>query len=88
MAEAGYPETNVVSWYGFCVPRGTPPEVVDKIVAGFNTALKDVAVRTALQKQMAEVMEPMTAAQLQALVNADTEKYAAIIKAAGIKIQE
>ena len=88
MAEAGYPETNVVSWYGFCVPHATPPAVVDKIVAGFNAALQDAGVRAALEKQMAEVMEPMTSAQLQALVTSDTEKYAAIIKAANIRIQE
>jgi tripartite-type tricarboxylate transporter receptor subunit TctC len=88
MAEAGYPETNVASWYGYCVPKSTPPEVVDKIVAAFNVALKDEGVRSALEKQITEVMEPKTAAELQALVTADAEKYAKVIQEAGIKLQE
>ena len=32
MSEAGYPEANVVAWYGYGVPRGTPRPVIDKIV--------------------------------------------------------
>jgi tripartite-type tricarboxylate transporter receptor subunit TctC len=88
MAEAGYPETNVVSWYGYCVPKGTPPEIVDKIVAAFNTVLKDEGVRSALQKQITEVMEPKTAAELQAMVTADAAKYAKVIEDTGMKVQE
>ena len=30
MTEAGYPEINVVAWYGYAAPRGTPQPVVDK----------------------------------------------------------
>jgi tripartite-type tricarboxylate transporter receptor subunit TctC len=88
MAEAGYPETNVVSWYGYCVPKDTAPEIVDKIVAAFNALLKDEGVRSQLQKQITEVMEPKTAAELQAMVTADAAKYAKIIEDAGIKVQE
>ena len=87
MSEVGYPETNVVAWYGLCAPKDTPAEIVEKIVGGVNEALKDPAVRTALESQMTQVMEPMTPAQLQALVASDTEKYAKIIKEANIKVQ-
>src|SRR5205807_1830147 len=88
MAEAGYPETNLVSWYGYCVPKGTPQAIVDKIVAAFNTALKDEGVRSALERQITQVMEPKTAAELQAMMNADTEKYTRVIQDANIKLQE
>jgi tripartite-type tricarboxylate transporter receptor subunit TctC len=87
MSEVGYPETNVVAWYGLCAPKDTPADIVEKIVSGVNEALKDPAVRTALESQMTQVMEPMTPAQLQALVASDTEKYAKIIKEANIKVQ-
>ena len=40
VSEAGYPEINVVPWYGYAVPRGTPQPVIDKIAAGFLEALK------------------------------------------------
>lgn len=88
MTEAGYPEINIVAWYGYAVPRGTPQPVVEKIVAGFNQVLKDPNVRGALEKQSLQVMEPMTASELEALVAADAEKYAKIIKEAGITLNE
>jgi len=87
MSELGYPETNVVAWYGLSAPKDTPAPVVDKIVSGMNEALKDPAVRKALEAQMTQVMDPMTPAELQALVSSDTEKYAKIIKDANIKIK-
>lgn len=87
MSEVGYPETNVVAWYGLCAPKDTPADIVEKIVSGVNEALKDPAVRTALESQMTQVMEPTTPAKLQALVESDTEKYAKIIKEANIKVQ-
>lgn len=86
MAEAGYPDTNVVAWYGLSAPKGTPKAIVDKIIAGVNAALRDPDVRTSLQKQMTEVMAPATAAELQALVDADVLKYGKIIEEAGIKL--
>jgi tripartite-type tricarboxylate transporter receptor subunit TctC len=88
MTEAGYPDINIVAWYGYAAPRGTPQPIVDKIVAGFNEALRDPKVREALEKQSLQVMEPMTASELEALVAADAEKYAKIIQEAGIRLNE
>jgi tripartite-type tricarboxylate transporter receptor subunit TctC len=88
MSEAGYPETNVVGWYGYGVPRGTPRPVIDKIVAGFNEVMKLPSVREAPQKQALQPVEPMNADELAELYAADTEKYAKIIREANIKIPE
>jgi tripartite-type tricarboxylate transporter receptor subunit TctC len=88
MSEAGYPEANVVEWFGYGVPRGTPRPVIDKIVAGFNEVMKIPSVREALQKQALQPVEPMNADQLAELYAADTEKYAKIIREANIKIPE
>lgn len=87
MSEVGYPETNVVAWYGLSAPKDTPADIVEKIVNGVNEALKDPGVRTALEGQMTQVMDPMTPSALQALVASDTEKYGKIIKEANIKVQ-
>lgn len=87
MSEVGYPEANVVAWYGLCAPKDTPADIVEKIVSSVNEALKDPGVRTALEGQMTQVMEPMTPAELQALVASDTEKYGKIIKEANIRVQ-
>jgi tripartite-type tricarboxylate transporter receptor subunit TctC len=88
MSEAGYPETNVVGWYGYGVPRGIPRPVIDKIVAGFNEVMKIPSVRESLQKQALQPVEPMNADELADLYAADTEKYAKIIREANIKIPE
>lgn len=88
MSEAGFPEINVVAWYGYSVPRGTPQPIVDRINAGFNEALKDARVRTALDKQALQVVDPMTPAQISALVASDTDKYAKVIKDADIRLNE
>jgi tripartite-type tricarboxylate transporter receptor subunit TctC len=85
VSEAGYPEINVVAWYGFAVPRGTPQPVIDKIMAVFNEGLKDPRVRELLEKQALQPVEPMSASQLGELYAKDTEKYAKVIREAGIK---
>jgi tripartite-type tricarboxylate transporter receptor subunit TctC len=88
VSEAGYPEINVVAWYGYAVPRGTPQPVVEKIAAGFNEALRTPKVRELLEKQALQPVEPMSVAELAALYAADTEKYAKVIREAGIKRSE
>ena len=86
MSEAGYPEANLVSWYGYGVPRGTPRPVIDKIAAGFNEVMKVPSVREALQKHTLQPAKPMNADELAQLYTADGDKYAKIIREADIKI--
>ena len=88
MSEAGYAEINVVPWYGFAVPRGTPQPVVDKIVTGFNVALRVPRIRELLEKQGLQPVEPMSARQIADLYAADTEKYAKVIRESNIKMSE
>lgn len=84
--EAGYPDFNVVPWFGYAVPRGTPQPVIDTIAAGFVEAIKSPKVRELLQKQAIEPMQPMTLAEIAALYATDTEKYARVIREAGIRL--
>ena len=46
MAESGYPEATVVSWYGFHVPAGTPPDIVKRLSEAAGTAATDEATRS------------------------------------------
>jgi tripartite-type tricarboxylate transporter receptor subunit TctC len=88
VSEAGYPEINVVPWYGYGVPRGTQQPIVEKIVAAFNEVLKVASVRAALEKQALQPMQPMTASQIADLYAADAEKYAKVIREANIKLSD
>ncbi len=46
MAESGYPDVTVISWYGFHVPTGTPPEVIRRIADAVGAAAADDATRS------------------------------------------
>jgi tripartite-type tricarboxylate transporter receptor subunit TctC len=88
MSEAGYPEINVVPWYGYAVPRGTPQRVVDRIAAGFVEAMKSPKVRELLEKQGIEPMDPLGLKEIAELYAADAEKYAKVVRETGIKRSE
>jgi|SoiMethySBSTD1v2_1073268.scaffolds.fasta_scaffold398177_3 tripartite-type tricarboxylate transporter receptor subunit TctC len=88
VSEAGYPDVNLVPWYGYGVPRGTPQPVIDKIVAGFNAVLKMPKVREALEKQALQPVDSMTASELAELYARDAEKYANIVRRAGIVLPD
>ncbi len=86
MTEAGFAEVNVVPWYGYCAPRGTPQPIVDALNGAIAGALKDGKVRASLEGQGLQPVDPMTSAELVALVASDTEKYAKVIQDANIRI--
>ena len=46
MAESGYPDVTVISWYGFHAPTGTPPEVIRRLSDAVGAASVDEATRT------------------------------------------
>lgn len=71
------------SLYGVGVPAKTPPEIIEKLNQGINAALADERVKARLTETGAMVI-PGTAAEFQALLKAETEKWAAALKAAGI----
>jgi tripartite-type tricarboxylate transporter receptor subunit TctC len=45
LAESGYPEATVVSWYGFHVPTGTPAEAIARLSAATQAACASDEVR-------------------------------------------
>jgi len=79
----GY-EANV--YYGVAAPRGTPPEIVAKLNAAFMTILKNPKLLARVAELGAEPM-PLSSADFRKLMVGETEKWAKVIKAAGIKQQ-
>ena len=45
MAESGYPDVTVISWYGFHAPAGTPPEIIKRLADAVGAAAADEATR-------------------------------------------
>jgi tripartite-type tricarboxylate transporter receptor subunit TctC len=71
-------------WYGLAVPKGTPPEIVEKLNSAVNSALADRKVQARLAELGGEPM-PMTPAEFGKLVIDETEKWGKVIRAANIK---
>ncbi len=77
----GY-EANV--WYGIAAPKGTPPEIVAKLNSAVNAALANPQLQASFAK-LGGQPTPMTPAEFGQLVARETEKWAKVIKGAGIK---
>ena len=72
------------AWQGLGAPKATPPA----IVATLNTAVNAVLAEPALKARFADlgiVPMPMTPAECQTFIMAETEKWAKVIKFANIK---
>lgn len=72
------------SWFGLAAPRGTPGEVVARLNAAVNDGLRDTGIRDALDALGAEAMAG-TPEEFGRFVATETERYAEIIRRAGIR---
>src|SRR6266542_2629032 len=64
-------------WYGIAVPKGTPPEIIDKLSAAVNAVLADPKLKARLNELGGEPM-PMGPADFGKLVAHETEKWAKV----------
>ena len=83
VAEAGVPGYELTSWYGVLAPAGTPAAVVAQLNGEIVKALNTPEVKARLTGEGAEPVGN-TAAQFQAYIRTEIEKYAKIVAALGI----
>jgi len=84
VAEAGPPGYEATVWWGLVAPAGTPRDVVGKLNADTNKALSDPAIISKLA-ELGVVITAGTPEQFAAFIQAQTELWSGVIKAAGIK---
>jgi tripartite-type tricarboxylate transporter receptor subunit TctC len=80
--ELGYPMLAFSGWYGVFAPAGTSAEIVSRYNDAIVKAIRTPEIRERMRGFELEPRE-MTAAEFQAFVRADTERWAPIIKASG-----
>lgn len=85
IGEQGYPGFNAGTWYGLLVPKGTPAEVVQAINAAANEALKMPGVREKILQEGGDVYGG-TPQQFATMLKADYEKWGAVVKESGAKL--
>ena len=74
------------TWYGMGAPRNTPPEIIEKL----NDEIRAGLVDSALKTQFGELgVTPLvfTPAEFRRHIEAETEKWAKVIRAANIKAE-
>jgi tripartite-type tricarboxylate transporter receptor subunit TctC len=72
------------SWHGIGVPKNTPADIVEKLNDEINAVLADPKVITRLAEFGGAPM-PMTPVQFGQFVANETEKWAKVVRFAGIK---
>src|SRR5262249_39610964 len=75
-----------IGWYGICVPKNTPTEVVNTLNEATNVALAEPKFKAQLADLGVEPM-PMAPAEFAKFIADETEKWGKVIRAANIKPQ-
>lgn len=86
VAESGYKDFDVATWYGLFMPAGTPAAVVNTMNAKVNELLANPEVKAAIQAQGAEP-EAMKPEAFSTLLKTDYAKWKGIVQASGAKIE-
>ena len=86
VAELGYKDFDVSTWYGLFMPAGAPKEVVARANAEVNKLLASPDMKAAINTQGAEV-QSMTPEQFSSLLKTDYAKWKGIVQASGATIE-
>jgi tripartite-type tricarboxylate transporter receptor subunit TctC len=73
---------DLVTWFGFGAPAGTPPEIVQRLHDEFAKAAVDPAVKAKLDEAGLDPINQMQPAAFARLIASDLAKWTPIIKAA------
>jgi tripartite-type tricarboxylate transporter receptor subunit TctC len=81
--EAGFPGYEVQSWYGVCVPSGTPTAILDKLNADIHSVLRIPEIQQRLTELGIDIA-PTTREEFDQFIRAEIVRWAQVIKDAGI----
>ena len=86
VAESGYKDFDVSTWYGVFAPAGTPAAVVATLNTEVNKLLANPETKAAIQAQGAEPVA-MKADQFSNLLKTDYAKWKGIVQSSGAKVE-
>jgi len=74
------------AFFGLVAPKGTPPEIVERINRLVNEALKDPAVQSKM-RAYGGISMPGSAEEFGKVLTSETEKWGKVVHAANLSIQ-
>jgi len=83
--ELGYPGLVSETWFGLLTPKGTPPEVTQRINSALNAALNSPAFREKIE-QMGYTPLGGTPERFTAAIKDDIVKWGEVVKFSGAKV--
>ncbi|MDB5545381.1 MAG: LacI family transcriptional regulator [Hyphomicrobiales bacterium] len=86
-AEAGMPSMQVENWYGMVAPAGTPQDVIATLNKAAVDAIKDPTVAAKLSSQGA-ILIGDTPEEFRAFIASETQKWATVIRDAGVPTEK
>jgi tripartite-type tricarboxylate transporter receptor subunit TctC len=85
IVESGYKGFDAVTWFGLLAPAGTPKDVIARINAEFNKALKMPELSKRLGDEGADPVGG-TAEQFAALIKDEIPRWGKVVKESGAKV--
>ena len=85
LIEQGFKDMSFSEWFGFFLPAGATPEVIDRVNAALRVSLADRETIDGMA-QMGLEAKSSSPAELAALLKADFEKWGPLVKAVGFTV--
>lgn len=85
MTEQGFPKSVSSSWQGILAPAGTPQPIIDKLHAAIVEAMKDPTIKARMAEAGVSAVSSPSPADFKAYIQADADKWGAVIKDIGAK---
>ena len=85
MREAGLPDYAIEFWYGFFVPAGTPPAIVQTIFEATRAAMQQPGVKAALARDGTDVSLSDSPEQFAAFLARDEKFWVNLVKTLDVK---
>lgn len=86
LAESGYPNFDVQSWFALAAPAATPKPIIEKLNAALNKALTAPDVRQRLQ-ELGAAPEPGSPEKMRDFATAEVKRWREVVKASGAKAE-
>lgn len=87
LAEVGYPEVDVATWYALIVPVGTPQPVIERLYKEYTAAAQTPEVQKFLADQ-GLVYLPNAPGQFAQRVQAESARWGQIIREQNIRVEQ